>query len=45
MPGAWRELTRELGWTAEQYSQHLTRLIQAALLKRVTAASWPNEGT
>ena len=33
MPGAWRELTRELGWTAEQYSQHLTRLIQAALLK------------
>lgn len=45
MPGAWRELTRELGWTAEQYSQHLTRLIQAALLKRVTAASWPNKGT
>ena len=33
MPGAWRELTRELGWSAEQYSQHLTRLIQAALLK------------
>ena len=33
MPGAWRELTRELGWTTEQYSQHLTRLIQAALLK------------
>ena len=32
MPGAWRELTRELGWTTEQYSQHLTRLIQAALL-------------
>jgi AcrR family transcriptional regulator len=45
MPGAWRELTRELGWTAEQYTQHLTRLIQAALLKRVTAASWPNKGT
>jgi AcrR family transcriptional regulator len=33
MPGPWRELTRELGWTAEQYTQHLTRLIQAALLK------------
>ena len=33
MPGPWRELTRELGWTTKQYSQHLTRLIQAALLK------------
>jgi AcrR family transcriptional regulator len=32
MPGAWRELTRELGWTAEHYSQHLTRLVQSALL-------------
>jgi AcrR family transcriptional regulator len=45
MPGAWRELTRELGWTAEQYSQHLTRLVQSALLKRVTAASGSNKGT
>lgn len=45
MPGAWRELTRELGWTAEQYTQHLMRLVQAALLKRVTAASRPNKGT
>jgi hypothetical protein len=32
MPGAWRELTRERGWTAEQYTQHLTRLVQSALL-------------
>jgi AcrR family transcriptional regulator len=32
MPGAWRELTRELGWTAEQYTQQLTRLVQSALL-------------
>jgi hypothetical protein len=32
MPGPWRELTRELGWTAEQYTQHLTRLVQSALL-------------
>jgi AcrR family transcriptional regulator len=32
MPGAWRELTRELGWTAEQYTQHLTRLIRSAFL-------------
>jgi AcrR family transcriptional regulator len=45
MPGAWRELTRELGWTTEQYAQHLTRLVQAALLKRVTAASGSNKGT
>jgi hypothetical protein len=34
MPGAWRELTRELGWTAEQYTQHLTRLVQSALLSK-----------
>jgi hypothetical protein len=34
MPGAWRELTRELGWTAEQYTQHLTRLVQSALLTK-----------
>jgi AcrR family transcriptional regulator len=45
MPGAWREFTRELGWTAEQYTQHLTRLVQSALLKRVTAASGSNKGT
>jgi AcrR family transcriptional regulator len=45
MPGAWRELTRELGWTAEQYTQHLTRLVQAALLKQVTAASESHQGT
>src|SRR6266545_5124148 len=45
MPGAWREFTRELGWTAEQYTQNLTRLVQSALLKRVTAVSGPNKGT
>src|SRR4029450_5432947 len=32
MPGAWRELTRERGWTTEQYTQHLTRLIRSAFL-------------
>jgi hypothetical protein len=32
MPGPWRELTRELGWTAEQYTQNLMRLVQSALL-------------
>jgi hypothetical protein len=32
MPGPWRELTRELGWTAEQYTQSLTRLVRSALL-------------
>lgn len=32
MPGPWRELTRELGWTAEHYTQNLTRLVQSALL-------------
>ena len=32
MPGPWREFTRELGWTPEQYTQHLTRLVRSALL-------------
>jgi AcrR family transcriptional regulator len=32
MPGPWRELTRELGWTAEQYTQHLTRLVRSSVL-------------
>jgi AcrR family transcriptional regulator len=32
MPGPWRELTRELGWTAEQYTQNLTQLVRSALL-------------
>src|SRR4029450_10752255 len=32
MPGACRELTRERGWTTEQYTQHLTRLIRSAFL-------------
>ena len=38
MPGAWRELTRERGWTTEQYTQHLTRLIRSAS-SRVTAVA------
>jgi AcrR family transcriptional regulator len=32
MPGPWRELTRELGWTAEQYTEHLTRFIKGGIL-------------
>src|SRR5512132_4154114 len=32
MPGAWRELTRELEWTAEQYTRNLMRLVGSALL-------------
>jgi len=31
MPGPWREFTRELGWTAEEYTQHLTRLVRSSL--------------
>lgn len=30
--GAWRELTRELGWTPEQYAENVTRLIETSLL-------------
>ena len=32
MPGAWRELTCERGWRAEQYTQNLMRLVRSALL-------------
>lgn len=33
MPGIWRELTRELGWTAEQYADNLWRLLRDSLLQ------------
>ena len=32
MPGLWRELTRELGWTPEQYAENITRLLRRSLL-------------
>lgn len=32
MPGLWRELTVELGWSAAQYADHMARLLQASLL-------------
>jgi AcrR family transcriptional regulator len=32
MPGAWRELTRELGWTPQQYIQKITSLLRHGLL-------------
>lgn len=32
MPGPWRELTRELGWTHGQYSDHIWGLLKRALL-------------
>lgn len=32
MPGAWRELTKELGWTADDYKQHITRLLRRGLI-------------
>lgn len=32
MPGAWRELTKELGWTSDDYREHITRLLRRALL-------------
>lgn len=31
--GPWRELTRELGWTNQQYVEHMTGLLSRALLK------------
>ena len=32
MPGPWRELTRELGWTHDQYSDHIWGLLKRGLL-------------
>lgn len=32
MPGPWRELTRELGWSHTQYSDHIWSLLERGLL-------------
>ncbi|HEX9866520.1 MAG TPA: TetR/AcrR family transcriptional regulator [Acidimicrobiia bacterium] len=32
MNGPWRELTRELGWTPEQYAENITRLLRRSFL-------------
>jgi len=32
MPGPWRELTRELGWTPTEYSDHIWGLLKRGLL-------------
>lgn len=32
MQGPWRELTRELGWTPEQYAENVLRLFRRSLL-------------
>jgi AcrR family transcriptional regulator len=36
MPGPWRELTQELGWTPEEYSEHIWRLLERSLLTNNT---------
>lgn len=35
MPAVWRELTRELGWTAEDYADRIWKLLERALVSRV----------
>ena len=32
LPGPWRELTRELGWTREQYAEKIATLLRRTLL-------------
>ncbi|MFP3944534.1 MAG: TetR/AcrR family transcriptional regulator [Alphaproteobacteria bacterium] len=32
MPGPWRELTHELGWTPEQYAEHVKRLLRRSFI-------------
>ena len=31
LPGPWRELTRELGWTSDDYGEHIIRLLRRGL--------------
>lgn len=31
-PGPWRELTRELGWSSEEYAERVWRLLERALI-------------
>lgn len=38
LPGPWRELTRELGWTNGQYAEAMTSLLNRALLTDSTAS-------
>jgi AcrR family transcriptional regulator len=33
LPAVWREVTRELGWTSQQYVAHFSRFLQRALLR------------
>ena len=33
VPGVWRELTQGLGWTPDQYIQHLTALLNATFVR------------
>jgi AcrR family transcriptional regulator len=32
MPGPWRELTREVGWSEEEYAERVWRLLESSLL-------------
>lgn len=32
LPGTWRELTKEVGWTADQYRAYVTRLLRRSLI-------------
>ena len=33
MPGLWTELVRQVGWTPDQYSEHVTKLLKGSLIK------------
>jgi len=38
MPGPWRELTRELDWTEDEYKERVWRLLERALLRSPTSS-------
>lgn len=33
LPGVWRETVRELGWSPDEYAEHFSALLEAALLR------------
>jgi AcrR family transcriptional regulator len=39
MPGTWRELTRELGWSHRRYAEHLTEMVRRTFLADRARAS------
>ncbi len=44
MPGPWRELTREIGWTEAQYQERIWKLLELSVLKGPPERSRTEDG-